>query len=111
MHMYVYIHDIIMYMEFIGFIGFVAITGETDESHDVGAWAGTRRDNYQVSIEQTLEQEVAIVGDDEPTVDFASLDVSVCDRLQRYVDSFSSAARQQPSAFVAGGGRLVGLLM
>ena len=29
----------------------------------------------------------AIVGDDEPTVDFASLDVSVCDRLQQYVDA------------------------
>ena len=29
----------------------------------------------------------AIVGSDEPTVDFASLDVSVCDRLQQYVDA------------------------
>ena len=29
----------------------------------------------------------AIVGGDEPTVDFASLDVSVCDRLQQYVDA------------------------
>ena len=30
-----------------------------------------------------LPEARAIVGDDEPTVDFASLDVSVCDRLQQ----------------------------
>ena len=34
-----------------------------------------------------LPEARAIVGDDEPTVDFSSLDVSVCDRLQRYVDA------------------------
>jgi len=33
-----------------------------------------------------LPEARAIVGD-EPTVDFASLDVSVCDRLQQYVDA------------------------
>ena len=34
-----------------------------------------------------LPEARAIVGDDEPTVDFASLDVSVCDRLQQHVDA------------------------
>ena len=34
-----------------------------------------------------LPEARAIVGDNEPTVDFASLDVSVCDRLQQYVDA------------------------
>ena len=37
-----------------------------------------------------LPEARAIVGDDEPTVDFASLDVSVCDRLQQYVDAHPS---------------------
>ena len=34
----------------------------------------------------------AIVGSDEPTVDFAGLDASVCGRVQQYVDAQPSRA-------------------
>ena len=49
----------------------------------------------------------AIVGGEEPTVDFASLDVSVCDRLQQYVDAQPSRAGKQGEICVLSGIALV----
>ena len=54
-----------------------------------------------------LPEARAIVGDDEPTVDFASLDVSVCDRLQQYVDAQPSRAGKQGEICVLSGIALV----